>query len=134
MVTLGQQNWAAEAWFNATQLNTRSIDPDQMEYDRITDITEGVESLSAVTLFAGAGLAHHFTDQLFIRASANGTLTTSRYNASAMVQQRGHYVVTALSSMNPESTTLKHAFLPLYQNSVPDGELPWIRLPFRKCF
>lgn len=91
MVTLGQQNWAAEALFNATQLNTRSIDPDQMEYDRITDITEGVESLSAVTLFAGAGLAHHFTDQLFIRASANRTLTTSRYNASAMVQQRGHY-------------------------------------------
>lgn len=87
---LGLQTSTSSVNFNATQLTQNTIDTDAMEYERLTDVTFGQESLASNTYFAGIGSTYNLSD-LFIRATINGTLTSSRFEANADIRQRGHY-------------------------------------------
>jgi hypothetical protein len=87
---LGLQTSTASVNFNATQFIQHAIDADAMEYERMTDVTLGQESLVSNTIFVGLGSAYD-VGNFFMKATVNGTYTKSRYEANADIQQRGHY-------------------------------------------
>ena len=89
-VLLGLQTSTSAVNFNATQLIQHAIDPDAMEYERLTDVTFGQESLASNTIFVGLGSAYN-VGNFFMKATVNGTYTKSRFEANADIQQRGHY-------------------------------------------
>ena len=87
---LGLQTSTSSVNFNTTQLTQHAIDPDAMEYERLTDVILGQESLASNTLFVGLGSAYN-VGNFFMKATVNGTITSSRFEANADIQQRGHY-------------------------------------------
>ena len=87
---LGLQTSTSSVNFNATQLIQHALDSDAMEYERLTDVTLGQESLVSNTIFAGLGSAYN-VGNFFMKATVNGTFTSSRFEATADIQQRGHY-------------------------------------------
>ncbi len=87
---LGLQTSSSSVNFNATQLIQHVIDPDAMEYERLTDVTLGQESLTSNTIFVGLGSAYNLGN-FFMKTTVNGTYTTSHFEANADIQQRGHY-------------------------------------------
>jgi len=87
---LGLQTSTSSVNFNATQLIQHALDSDAMEYERLTDVTLGQESLVSNTIFAGLGSAYN-VGNFFMKATVNGTFTSSRFEANADIQQRGHY-------------------------------------------
>jgi hypothetical protein len=87
----GAQTLKSEVSFNTSQFTSASVDPDAMEYNRITDVTEAIESTNSTVWMFGFGSTFHFKDRLFIKSAACATATQTRYEATANVQQRGQY-------------------------------------------
>ena len=87
---LGLQTRELEANFEATQFRQLATDADAMEYERLTDVTLGRESLASNTFYAGLGAAYK-AGSLFIKGTGSRSLTSSHFEAEANVQQRGHY-------------------------------------------
>ena len=87
---MGLQTSTSSVNFNTTQLTQHAIDPDAMEYERLTDVILGRESLASNTIFVGLGSAYN-VGNFFMKATVNGTYTKSRFEANADIQQRGHY-------------------------------------------
>ena len=70
---LGLQTSMSSVKFNPTQLLQHAIDADAMEYERLTDVTLGQESLVSNTIYAGIGSAYN-VGNFFMKATVNGTL------------------------------------------------------------
>ena len=73
---LGLQARELEANFEATQFRQLATDADAMEYERLTDVTLGRESLASNTFYAGLGSAYK-AGSLFIKGTGSRSLTSS---------------------------------------------------------
>lgn len=87
----GAQTSRSDVSFGAVQIAQTAIDPDDMEYNRITNITAGSETINTTVWMFGLGSTRHFGEHLFLKAGLCGTALQSEYEANAIVQQSGYY-------------------------------------------
>lgn len=87
----GVQSSRSDVSFGAVQSAQTAIDPDDMEYNRITNITAGSETINTSVWMFGLGSTRHFGERLFLKAGICGTTRQSEYEANASVQQSGYY-------------------------------------------
>jgi len=87
----GVQSSRSDVSFDAAQSIQTAIDPDDMEYNRITNITSGRETINTSVWMFGLGSTRHLGEHLFLKAGLCGTALQSEYEANASVQQSGYY-------------------------------------------